>query len=129
MFYLETSAAAKLLLDEPATEQLRRWMAPRASVIFSSDLLRTELLRLARRSTPDVVQQARTALGSMFLAELSTETYERAALLEPARLRSLDAIHLAAALEVGPDLDGIVTYDARLAEAAENLGVPVISPR
>ena len=129
MFYLETSAAAKLLLHESATAPLRRWLAPRVSVVFSSDLLRTELLRLARRSSPDVVLQARAALDSMLLSGLSTETFERAALLEPAQMRSLDALHLAAALEVGPDLKGIVTYDARLAEAAAAIGVPVISPR
>jgi predicted nucleic acid-binding protein len=129
VFYLETSAAAKLLLDEPATVPLRSWLAPRVSVVFSSDLLRTELLRLARRSSPDVVLQARAALDSMLLSGLSTETFERAALLEPAQMRSLDALHLAAALEVGPDLEGIVTYDSRLAEAAAAIGVPVISPR
>ena len=129
MFYLETSAAAKLVLDEPATASLHRWLTPRASRIFSSDLLRTELLRLARRSTPDVVLQARAVLDSILLSELTTETCERAALLEPAQLRSLDAIHLAAALEARSDLEGIVTYDVRLTGAAAAVGVPVVSPR
>jgi len=43
-------------------------------------------------------------------------------------LRNLDAIHLAVALDLGDDLDGIVTYDDRLAAAAEGLGVAVIAP-
>ncbi|MBK5250721.1 MAG: VapC toxin family PIN domain ribonuclease, partial [Actinomycetales bacterium] len=43
-------------------------------------------------------------------------------------LRSLDAVHLAAALSLGDDLEGIVTYDDRLAEAAQANGVPVASP-
>ena len=43
-------------------------------------------------------------------------------------LRSLDAIHLAAALELGDELDGIVSYDDRLSDAAELLGVAVIAP-
>ncbi|MCB0998301.1 MAG: hypothetical protein KDB40_03310 [Acidimicrobiales bacterium] len=43
--------------------------------------------------------------------------------------RSLDAIHLAAALDVGDQLDGIVTYDERLADAASHLGIRVITPR
>ena len=97
--------------------------------MFSSDLLRTELLRLARRTAPELVGQARTVLDSITLLALSTETYERAALLEPRQLRSLDALHLAAAMESGPGLEGIVTYDDRLSEAARAIGVPVVSPR
>ena len=129
MFYLETSAAAKLVLVERGSAALRRWLAPRASVVFSSDLLRTELLRLARRSSPDDVLQARAVLDSILLSVLSTETYERAALFEPRHLRSLDAIHLAAAMESQGALEGIVTYDERLARAARSNGVPVFSPR
>ena len=129
MFYLETSAATKLVLLERGSAALRRWIAPRSSVVFSSDLLRTELLRVARRSSPDDVRQARELLESMPLSGMSTELFERAALFEPRQMRSLDALHLAAALDAGQDLDGIVTYDARLAEAAASLGIPVISPR
>jgi len=65
----------------------------------------------------------------MVLTGLSTGTFERAALLEPTSLRSLDALHIAAALEAGPRLEGIVTYDVRLTEASACLGIPVISPR
>ena len=129
MFYVETSAATKLVLEERGSAALRRWLAPRVSAVFSSDLLRTELLRVARRSSPVDVLQARVVLDSMLLSGLSSELFERAALFEPRQLRSLDALHLAAALEAGPDLDGIVTYDARLAEAAAGMGVPVVSPR
>jgi predicted nucleic acid-binding protein len=129
VFYVETSAATKLVLEERGSAALRRWLAPRVSAVFSSDLLRTELLRVARRSSPVDVLQARVVLDSMLLSGLSSELFERAALFEPRQLRSLDALHLAAALEAGPDLDGIVTYDARLAEAAAGMGVPVVSPR
>ena len=129
MFYLETSAAVKAVLAERGSTAIRRWLAPRAESVFSSDLLRTELLRLARRSAPELVGQARTVLDSITLIALSTETYERAALLEPRQLRSLDALHLAAAMESGPDLLGIVTYDDRLSEAARAIGVQVVSPR
>jgi hypothetical protein len=43
-------------------------------------------------------------------------------------LRSLDAIHLAAALDLGDDLDGLVTYDERLGEAARLNGITVLAP-
>ena len=44
------------------------------------------------------------------------------------RLRSLDAVHLAAALDLGDDLDSLVTYDERLAAGARSYGVPVTAP-
>ncbi len=46
-----------------------------------------------------------------------------------APLRSLDAIHLAAALDLGDDLEGLVTYDERLANAAMVNGVAVVAPQ
>ena len=72
--------------------------------------------------------RARAVLDSITLLNVPAETFERAAELEPLLLRSLDAIHLAAALELGDELDGIVTYDDRLSDAAELLGVVVVSP-
>ncbi len=60
---------------------------------------------------------------------LTTAVYERAGRLEADLLRSLDALHLAAAMELGDELDGIVTYDERLAKAAEANGIAAISPR
>jgi hypothetical protein len=43
-------------------------------------------------------------------------------------LRTLDAIHVAAALDLGDDLEGMVTYDERLAQAAEQNGIRVTAP-
>lgn len=56
------------------------------------------------------------------------ESYQRAGVLDPPALRSPDALHLTAAMAVGDDLDGIVTYDQRLALAAQALGIPVVAP-
>ena len=47
-------------------------------------------------------------------------------LVEP--LRSLDAIHVAAALELGEELEAFVTYDRQMTRAAESLGLSVVSP-
>lgn len=44
------------------------------------------------------------------------------------RLRSLDALHLATALSVRDDVGIFVTYDERLAEAADDLGLRVAQP-
>lgn len=127
-FYLDTSAAVKLVLDEPSSRAMTAWARGHAERVVSSDLLRTELLRATRRGAPDQMPRARAILDSITLLSVPSTTFERAAELEPAVLRSLDAVHLAAALELGDELDGMVTYDDRLAVAAALHGVTVITP-
>lgn len=60
---------------------------------------------------------------------MTTAIFEAAGRLDPTILRTLDAVHLAAALDIGDELEGIVTYDDRLAEAALANGVAVVSPQ
>ncbi|MGH8987655.1 MAG: PIN domain-containing protein [Acidimicrobiales bacterium] len=127
-FYLDTSAAAKLVVFEPESEAMASWAAGHETRVVASDLLRTELLRATRRAAPDRMQRARVVLDALTLFSLTSGAFERAATLDPDELRSLDALHLAAALELGDELDGIVTYDDRLAAAAALYGVAVISP-
>ncbi len=75
------------------------------------------------------MEGARRQLASIDLIRLDDEVLERAAEIEPSTVRSLDAIHLAAALGLGADLAAVVTYDARMSTAAQALGLPVIAPR
>jgi len=72
--------------------------------------------------------RAREVLDSLVLLQLSTATFERAATLDPLSLRSMDAVHVASAVELGDDLDSFVTYDDRQAEALTVLGIPVMQP-
>ena len=125
---MDTSAAVKLVVIEPGTTALRRWLTARDGQIASSDLLRAELLRATRRAAPEQMVQARAVLDSLILVTLPSAVFERAAMLEPDLLRSLDSLHLAAALELGDELDGIVTYDRRLASGAQGLGIQVVAP-
>jgi predicted nucleic acid-binding protein len=67
-------------------------------------------------------------LAEADLLKIDAEIFDRAGALEPPSLRSLDALHLAAAMALGPDLAGIVAYDDRLIAAAVELGLPVASP-
>ena len=90
-------------------------------------MLRTELLRATRRAAPDRMQRA-TVLDVLTLFNLAAATFERAAALDRDELRSLNALHLAAALELDDELDGIVTYDDRMATVASLYGVAVIAP-
>lgn len=127
-WYLDTSAAVKLVVAEPGSRALRRWLAGRDGQVVASDLVRTELLRATRRSAPGSVLQARAVLDALVLLTMPTSVFERAAMLEPELLRGLDALHLAAALELGDDLDGIVTYDERMGTAAQAMGISVVAP-
>ena len=127
-YYLDTSALVKLVVTEPETEALRSWLADRPRDPIACDLVRVELMRAVRRAEPDRAARAREVLDAITLCEVASAVFEAAGRLEPATLRSLDAIHLAAALDLGDDLEGLVTYDTRMAEAASTLGIRVITP-
>ncbi len=126
--YLDTSALVKLVVEEPETEALRGWLAETDGEWVSSDLTRTELLRAVRRVVPERLVLARQVLEAITLVDLRTSTFEEAARLDPPDLRTLDALHLAAALDLGDDLQAVVTYDERLAEAATGNGIATIAP-
>ena len=128
MYYLHTSAVMKLMTDEADSKAFRKWFTKQGQPAVSCDLLRTELLRASRRVGLRYMPRAREVLGAITLMTVPTSVFERAALLEPPELRSLDALHLASALVLGDELTAFVTYDARLAEAAARNGVPLFAP-
>ena len=127
-WYVDTSAFVKLVVAERHSDALRGWAEAHEDDLFSSDLLTTEALRTARRHSPDALERTRAALDALTLVRLRPEVFAHAADLDPAILRSLDALHLAAALSAGSELDGIATYDDRLAAAAALHGVAVLAP-
>lgn len=128
-FYLDTSALVKLVAAEPETAALRTWLQEVDRELVACDLARTELMRAVRRVVPERALQARAVLDSIILVQVTSAVFENAGRLDPFGLRSLDAIHLAAALDLGDDLEGLVTYDDRLADAAVSNGVTVVTPR
>jgi predicted nucleic acid-binding protein len=125
--YLDSSAFVKLTIPESETEALERYMVawPAAA---SSALLMAEVLRAARRHRPERVAAVRQRLQDVVLLAIDGEVLQSAAELGPEQLRTLDAIHLATARQLGEDLGVIITYDRRLADAATELGLPVASP-
>ena len=126
--YLDTSALVKLVVAEDGTDALITWLNETDGDWVSSDLTRTELLRVVRRSAPDGLVRAREVLDSITLLDVTTQIYEEAARIDPPALRTLDSLHLAVALDLGDDLESIVTYDARMAEAATANGVSTTAP-
>lgn len=128
-FYVDTSALVKLVVAEPETEALIAFLEESGREFVACDLARTELMRAVRRAVPDRVLQAREVLDAVILVHATPAVFEDAGRLDPPGLRSLDAIHLAAALDLGDDLEGLITYDDRLADAAVSNGVAVVAPR
>ena len=103
--------------------------------IVSSELVLAEVPRAIRRAaardprlTLDVlIQRADETLDGVALLPVERALLLAAgALAEPA-LRALDAIHVAAAVDLAP-IDGFVTYDERQAAAARLVGLRTVSP-
>jgi predicted nucleic acid-binding protein len=126
VWYLDTSAFLKLVVAEPESDAVRMWLDTHGPA-WSSQLLRTESLRAAMRLGVDD-DTVEAALDTVTLVLPAASTFRSAGTLQPPVLRSLDALHLATALELGDDLDGLVTYDERMAEAADGLSITVESP-
>lgn len=127
--YVDTSALVKLVVAEAETRALEAWLEEQQSrALVSSDLTRAELMRTVRRSPSADVVRARAVLESITLLTVRRTVFDAAGHLEPTLLRTLDALHVASALELGDDLTGIVTYDHRLADAARAHGIAVFAP-
>ncbi len=124
--YLDTSAFVKLVRSEPESPALRRELTGRE--LLSSALLTVEGLRAARRYGELAAKRAHAALATVTLLPLDQPILQAAARLDPAELRSLDALHLATALSLGGDLERLYCYDTRLSDAAQALGIEVSQP-
>jgi uncharacterized protein len=94
----------------------------------SSVLLVTEAIRACTRYGEIYAHQARLDLQRLSLLPIDERVIDHAAILPPASLRSLDAIHLATALSLGDDLGILIAYDERLVSAARDSGLPVTAP-
>jgi predicted nucleic acid-binding protein len=127
-FYVDSSAILKLAFTEPESVQLREWLTQDQPVLVGSDLVRTETIRAVRRTFPEQLNRALTTLGLLNLLRVTPTAFRRASDLGPESLRSLDALHLASALELGEDLEGMITYDSRLTVACARHGVRVVAP-
>ena len=125
MHYLDTSAFLKLVVEEEHSRALRRAIGAREC--WSSTLLAVEAHRAGiRLGLPHDAVESRLAAVTFIVP--SETTFDTARTIGPDHLRTLDALHLATATELGSDLDAIVTYDRRLASGAETLGLSVVAP-
>ncbi|WP_462204070.1 type II toxin-antitoxin system VapC family toxin [Frankia sp. CcWB3] len=129
--YLDTSALAKVFIAEKESGDLRQWLAEQKEPLrlVSSALLAVELTRLLSLVNPALLGPAESFLSTdVDLVQIAPPLLADAARVPPPRLRTLDAIHLATALELKDSLDVVLSYNKLLAEAADASGLPAVSP-
>ena len=130
LYYADTSAVIKLLAEERHSRAFAAFYDGHADAEWvSSALLRIEVTRAVARVAPALLPDARDLLSAFSYIAIDDDVVD-AAMNEPGRaLRSPDAIHLATARILAEDLDGLATYDARLAAAAGEAGLVTVSPQ
>lgn len=126
--YVDSSAIVKLAVAEPESNALRRFLSRRRQLVTSA-LARTEVARALMPSGTEAVSRGEDVLRRIQLVRLNDRVLREAGRIEPAELRSLDAIHLASARQLGSSVRQIVTYDERMADAAMASGWLVAAPR
>ena len=127
--YLDASALVKLVVREPESVALMEFLREHPDRV-SSALALAEVPRALRRARFGAAERrrAREVLARVALVDIDRRALTAAAAIEPPTVRTLDAIHLATALALREDLAALVTYDRRLAVAAERADLPVQAP-
>lgn len=125
--YLDSSALVKLVVAEAESEALAEFLRD-GPARTSSALARAEVARAVRPHGAPAISRARQILARISLLHLDDALLDAAGALEGDSLRTLDAIHIAAAQTVAGDLTAIVTYDHRMADAAKKAGLAVEAP-
>lgn len=125
--YLDSSAIVKLVVKEPETVALRRFLRRRRTFV-SSALARAEVLRAVMGHGEPAQKTAESVLARLELLRINDRVLRAAGMLPPAGLRTLDAIHLASALTLSDNLTHVVCYDDRLTAAANECGLTTAAP-
>ena len=126
--YLDASALVRLVLAEPGWEALAEYLAANPERVVSAIAV-TEVRRAVLRSGGSVARarRAEDVLARVDLVAVTADILRRAGDLRPTSLRTIDAIHVATAMEIGP-IVALATYDHRLAEAALANGLQIAAP-
>jgi len=133
LFYADASALVKLVRDEPESPALRAFVDD--ADLVSCELVLTEVPRAIRRAAADdtrlpldlLLDRAEETLQAIALLPLERALLLLAGSLQEPALRSLDAIHVAAAASVSP-IDAFLSYDERQAAVARLAGLRTVAP-
>lgn len=125
-WYVDSSAALKLVIEEPESAALAAAIEADQPDLLGSWLLETEMRRIVARHPNVSHQVVSDVLEGINLLAMPSWLFREASYLPGSHLRAPDALHLAAATSCGAD--HLVTYDVRMAESARLLGLRVLAP-
>ncbi len=125
--YLDSSAIVKLVVREPESDALRRFLRRRRPLV-SSALANVEVTRAVSGLGTRALKRSGEVLARIELIRINNDVLNDAGTLEPSGLRTLDAIHLATAAMLEGSLGQFVCYDRRLGDAAADRGWPIAAP-
>jgi uncharacterized protein len=125
--YIDTSALGRVLLDEPDKSAIERALDS-FDQVTASRLLRIELRRVGLKR--GLLDRAESLLADISLIPLEDRILAATETLTPASVGTLDAIHLATAVQLAMagKLNALMTYDKGLAAGAHEHGIAVLSP-
>ncbi len=124
--YLDSSAVLKFIFTEPESSAAKKEIV---GVLYSSELVRVEVIRVVLRIAPELMERALSVLSKIRIIKMKSAVLVRAERLpDHVNVRGMDAIHLASANTLGKIGQIIVTYDKNMAKAAHELGYKVESP-
>jgi predicted nucleic acid-binding protein len=127
VLYLDSSALVKLVVTEPETVALRRYLRSRPDRV-TSELSVAEVSRAALRRDAGLIEATRRILDRVDRIALGSQLVQRAGTLMPPGMRTLDALHITSALELGDELEAVVAYDHQMLDAAAAHRLPTASP-
>ena len=124
--YLDSSAVLKFVFAEPESAAAKKEII---GVLYSSELVRVEVVRAVLRIAPELMERALLVLSKIRIIKIKSSVLVKAERLPShVSVRGMDAIHLASANTLGRLGQTIVTYDKNMAKAARDLGFQVQSP-
>ncbi len=129
--YVDSSAILKRYVEAPDAETADALLRSDPSLLTARHTVVEVRRNLARVLADQDASEARAAftddLRALSLVELDAETCELgAAIAEVVGVRTLDALHLAAAQRAGGTAIPFLTFDVRQAQAARALGFTVV---
>lgn len=135
LVYVDSSALIKRVVEEPESEALVAALERHVAnddALVSSSLAWVEISRALGALTSDrpsdtpISDAIDVALSGVAERPMTPDVLSLARRVAPAKLRSLDAIHLATAILL--DVDVVLTYDDRLADACRHDALTVLAP-
>ncbi len=125
--YIDTSALGRVLLEEPVACVIIA-TTDAYDETWSSSLITVELGRIGRRAGRE--QAARALLSDIRIFGITRSRLGSARDVDPVEVRTLDAIHLSAAVSLHRRgaITAVLTFDHHLQDGCRHHGITVEAP-